>query len=95
MDKTLLEQNVEEAMGESIEEIRNTTLAKRHEACRQRAGGQMPVVRRYPTIGRGNVLGDRVVTHADAEKAYEYSIRTLWHEYVQRFWTWWWRRRPS
>ena len=85
MSKTLLEKNAERISRESIEDLRAIPLADRHAAASKKGHA---VESLFPLIGRGSVLGDCIVTHQDAEKAYDYAIKTPWHERVRRALLW-------
>jgi len=60
---------IELATGEPIESIRNTPVDERRNAIEEKRGRKIRLTTRFPFIGRGNVLHDRLVDHEQAERA--------------------------
>ena len=89
MAGTAFERNIESALREPIESVRDVPLADRQRAMEGKSGKPLAVVDYSPLIGRGSVLADKGVTHHQAEAAYERATRTPWHEYIRSFWLWW------
>ncbi len=62
------EQAVELATGVCIEDLRRTPIDQRRSAIEQARGRSLRFRSRFPLVGRGNVLGDRAVSHGQAEQ---------------------------
>ena len=78
--------DVEDALGESIDTIRSVPLSDRRMKMENIAGRPMRVVSHHPLIGRGSVLGDRGVTHQEAEAAYGRAVHTPWYDHIRWLW---------
>ena len=66
---------VELATGEKIESLQNTTLDERRRMTEAKHGAPMRFPTWFPFIGRGNVLRDRCLTHAQVEAALTEALR--------------------
>lgn len=77
MASELFERTVERATNQSIEDIRATPLDELRRQTEKRLGRPIRFVSAFPWVGRGNMLRDRLVSHEEAEAAYEYAIREL------------------
>lgn len=75
MASKALEEAVERATGESVDALRSTPLDERRALLEAQRGERVKYVSWSPVIGRGNVLSDRIVSHEQAEQAYEDAIR--------------------
>lgn len=56
---------IERRTGKSIEQLKRETLWQKRYRLFQKNRQPMRFVRRFPVIGRGCVMGDRVVSSAD------------------------------
>ena len=68
------ERAIESAAGVSIDVIRATPLSERRNAIEQARGSKFRIVNRFPFIGRGSVLSDRLVDHEEAERALKEAL---------------------
>ena len=64
-----LERSVERLTGYSATTVRNQTIDGLQAEVEARTGRRLQVVNYFPFVGRGNVLGDRLVAHEDVERA--------------------------
>lgn len=65
---------MEKLTGRQPSEIRSTTIAEFRRI--QEAKGQpLRVVSRFPFVGRGSVLRDRVLSHAQVEEKLDRALR--------------------
>lgn len=70
-----LERSVERLTGYSADTVRNQTIEEFQAQVEARAGRPFRVENYFPFIGRGNVLGDRLVAHEDVERALDSVLR--------------------
>ncbi len=77
MADILFEQTIEKATGQTVEHVRNTPIDELRQAAEAKRGGPLQFVSFFPWIGRGNVMRDRLVSHEEAEAAYDDSIDRL------------------
>jgi hypothetical protein len=74
--KTRFEKAIEREVGDDIDTIAHMPIDERRRLVEQRHGGKrMTVVSKFPLIGRGNVLGDCLISHEEVEKELEKAIR--------------------
>ncbi|GEM_PF-2558284 len=71
------EQTIERSTGQSIDHARRTTLSDLRMESETKKGTPTVYVSMYPIAGRGCVMRDRLVSHADAEAACDDAIRRL------------------
>jgi hypothetical protein len=71
------EATIEQATGQSIEYARKTPLDELRSNAERARGGPLKFVTFFPWIGRGNVLRDRMISHEQAEAAYDDAIGRL------------------
>ena len=64
-----LEHAVELVTGKPVEELRNTSIDQYRRDLEAERGKPVVVESRFPLIGRGNVMRDRIVTHEEIESA--------------------------
>jgi len=77
MATTSFEQMIEATSGESIDQIRSTPLDELRAKEEQRRGKPLLFSSTFPFLGRGTVMHDRLVSHQEAERAYENAIDRL------------------
>jgi hypothetical protein len=68
-------QCIERSTGKSIDYLRRTPIDEQRESAEQKNGKPLTFKSYFPLIGRGNVLHDRLVTHAEAEAAFRRALR--------------------
>ena len=68
---------LEEATGQSLEEVRRTPLDRLREIAQSKLGRPLKIVSAFPLIGRGSVMSNCVVNHEDAEAACDDAIQRL------------------
>lgn len=69
---------IEDAVGLNVEEIRHTPLDELRKRFEARDGGRrMRFLSEFPFVGRGSVLGDRLVPHEEAERAFASAVAKL------------------
>ena len=66
---------IELVTGLSVAALRDATVDERRRAVEKATGQTMRFTSRFPVCGRGNVLRDRLVTHAQAEAAFLFAVR--------------------
>ena len=66
---------VQLATGEKIESLQNTTLEERRRIVEAKHGAPMRFPTCFPFIGRGNVMRERCLTHAQVEAALTEALR--------------------
>lgn len=69
------EKAVRTATGKTVKELRNTPLENLRAAVEAERGQRTRYSKRFPDIGRGNVLRDLTVSHEDAETAFAEAIK--------------------
>ncbi len=70
--------SIEEEVGMDIEEIRSTPLSELRKIFEKRNGGKRMTFKSFfPFIGRGNVLGDRLVSHDEVEATLDSVLESL------------------
>jgi len=62
-----LERSVERITGTAVAELRRRSPDEHRQAVEKQHGRKMRFVSRFPVIGRGHVLRDRVKTHEEIE----------------------------
>ena len=70
-----LEATVERATGQSANELRSKTLSELRILTEKKVGRRMKFISRFPLIGRGNVMRDKVVDHDSIEGMLERLLR--------------------
>lgn len=75
MSIRVLDQAIERATGESVEELRLRTIEETRRIAEERTGRAMRFMSAFPFIGRGNVLRDRVISHDDVEAVLDRALR--------------------
>ena len=70
-----LEKSVEQLTGQKAKELRNHTLSSLRAKVESEHGAPLRFVSRFPFIGRGNVLRDRVVSHQSVEQQLDAALR--------------------
>ena len=71
------ERAVECATGRSIESIRSTPLDDQRAEIERERGRPLDFVSRFPLIGRGFILRDRLVSHREAEAMFKSALRRV------------------
>lgn len=66
---------IEKATGETVQQLRNTPIDERRNAIEKKHRKPMSFYTAFPFIGRGNVMGDKVISHADVEKLISKALR--------------------
>lgn len=66
---------LERETGESIENLRATTIDERRRMLEKRPGFVLRLFSMFPFIGRGNVMRDRVISRDDINDALDKSLR--------------------
>jgi len=70
-----LERTVERQTGQRAEALRSKSLTQLRKDVEQKIKGPMRFISRFPLIGRGNVMRDRIVNHQDVEKLLDESLK--------------------
>ena len=70
----ILEQAVEQLTGDSAAILRSRSLEETRKVAEKRHGCAFRFVSRFPFIGRGNVLRDRLVTREDVEASLDRAL---------------------
>ncbi len=69
------ERAVEAATGETIEYLRETPLDEQRVRLERKRGKPLTIGSYWPFIGRGNVVHGDLLTHAEAQAAFEEAVR--------------------
>lgn len=71
---TIIEQAIERLTGDSIAHIRSRSLEETRNVAELRHRGTFRFITRFPLIGRGNVLRDRILTREQVEESLDRSL---------------------
>lgn len=74
MTPPALKQAVEQATGESIEVLRSRSLEENRRVAEKRHGRRLFFTSKFPFIGRGNVMRDRLITRQDIDAALDEAL---------------------
>jgi len=66
---------VKSRTGRTVGELKSTVLCEMCSITEKRTGRPMVIETRFPTIGRGNVMRDRIISHEAVEQYLEESLR--------------------
>ncbi len=66
---------VESRTGLTVDELKTMTVCELRRATEKRIGRPLVIESRFPTIGRGNVNRDRLISHEEVEQSLESSLR--------------------
>lgn len=70
-----VEKTVERITNISVSDLRKRTLTEQRDAAEQKGRGEMRFVTRYPTIGRGNIIRERSISHANIEEMIDRELK--------------------
>ncbi|MCB9520312.1 MAG: hypothetical protein H6700_04510 [Myxococcales bacterium] len=70
-----LREAIEAYTGETIAELQATPIDDRRRSVENASGEPMRLVRCYPHVGRGNVMGDRVLTGGEVDALLDEALR--------------------
>lgn len=59
---------IEKATGETVQCLQDMPISERRKLVEKKLGTSMKFPSAFPFIGRGNVMGNKVITHADVER---------------------------
>lgn len=65
---------IESVVGEDLETIRRSTIPELRRRAESRHGRPLQFRSRFPFIGRGNVLRDRLVPHEEVERRLDKAL---------------------
>ena len=71
----ILQRAVEKATGETILQLRGRSLEDTRRVAEQRNRRPLKFISKFPFIGRGNVMRDRLVTHDAVEASLDEALR--------------------
>jgi hypothetical protein len=71
----ILEKAVEKATGEAVNMLRARSIEETRRVAEKRHKRPFKFTSRFPFIGRGNVLRDRVVSHDEVERGLDEVLR--------------------
>lgn len=74
LEKNVVEA-IEKATGQTVQQLRATTIDDRRKLVETAKRKPMRFYAAFPFIGRGSVMGDKVVSHVDVEKATSHALR--------------------
>lgn len=69
-----IEKTVERITGASAAELRRRSIDEQRGAVERHHGRPMQFVRRFPVIGRGNVLRDRIMSRAEIDRMVDETL---------------------
>jgi hypothetical protein len=70
-----LEKAVEKATGEKIEDLRSRSLEETRRVAESRHRRPLIFISKFPFIGRGNVMRDRLITHEEVEESLDEALK--------------------
>lgn len=70
-----VENTVERITNTPVSDLRKRTLTEQRGVAEQKGRSKMKFVTRYPTIGRGNIIRERSISHADIEKMLDLELK--------------------
>jgi hypothetical protein len=65
---------MERITGESIESLRSMPIDERREMVEKKTSKLLRIVSRFPVIGRGSVLRDRLISRRQVEAGVDWSL---------------------
>jgi len=66
---------IERKTGKTIERLRSETLCERRRQVEAEHGSPMQLLRLFPFIGRGSVMGEHLLSRAEVERQLDRAIR--------------------
>ena len=69
-----IERTVERITGTSVSELRRRSVDEQRGTAERQHGRPMQFVRRFPLIGRGNVLRDRIMSTAEIDRMVDEAL---------------------
>lgn len=72
---SVLERAVERATGENVDVLRARPISDTRRIAEQRRGRPFQIISRFPFIGRGNVMRDRILSHERVEAELDRALR--------------------
>ena len=67
--------DIEKRVGMTAEEMRRATLDELREAAEKKLGHRLTYRVRWPLVGRGNILRDRILSHEDVERILDAALK--------------------
>lgn len=66
---------IERKTGKSIDQLQSETLSEQRVEIESQQGRPMQLLRHFPFIGRGSVMGDFILTHFEVNRQLDRAIR--------------------
>jgi hypothetical protein len=70
-----LSRAIEKRVGKTIAEINRATLDELHEDAERKLGRKLTFKSRWPLVGRGSILRDRMLTHEVVERLLDEALK--------------------
>ena len=68
---------IERKTGMSIDQLQSGTISERRSDIESKCGKPMRLLRLFPFIGRGSVMGEFLLSHAEVNKQLDRALRCL------------------
>lgn len=66
---------IERKTGKTIDQLQSETLSERRKYVESTHGGPMKLIRLFPFVGRGSVMGDYLLSHKEVDRQLEHATR--------------------
>lgn len=66
---------IERKTGKSIDQLQSETISERREEVEAKAGTPLRLLRHFPFIGRGSVMGDFILSHNEVDRQLNRALR--------------------
>jgi hypothetical protein len=66
---------IEQATGQTVQQLRNMSIDEQRVAIEKKHRKPMRFYSAFPFIGRGSIMGDKIISHADLEKLVSKALR--------------------
>lgn len=68
-------QLIERKTGKTIDTLQSKTISQHREEAEARHHEPMRLLRMFPFIGRGSVMGEFILSHSEVNKQFDHAIR--------------------
>lgn len=68
-------QLIERKTGKTIDTLQSRTISQHRDEAEARHRGPMRLLRMFPFIGRGSVMGEFILSHSEVNKQFDHAIR--------------------
>jgi hypothetical protein len=68
-------QGIEKRVGKTADEIRRASLDELRDEAEKRLNARLTYKVRWPLVGRGNILGKRILAHEEVERLLDAALK--------------------